>query len=88
MLEDVKAARIYVELPNGAWLIPGESPGCSGPTPGGACPVARHGAVRPCTGGVWFMPGSRGWRVELKTEDALCPLTFLDPLGPIALPLD
>jgi hypothetical protein len=88
MQEAMLPARVYVELPNGQWLVPGQTPGCPGPTASGECPVAREGAVRPCVGGAWFKPGSLGWRAEFVADDALCPLTVLDPLGPADVPLD
>jgi len=88
MTQDLLPVRVYVELPSGKWLVPGESPGCPGPTPTGACPVTRAGAARPCTGGTWFVPGERGWRFKFVGDDGVCPLAILDPLGPAPVPLD
>jgi len=88
MAEELLPSRVYVELPSGKWLVPGESAACPGPTSAGACPVAREGSVRPCAGGVWFLPGARGWRVKWTADDDLCPLAVLDPLGVAPVPLD
>jgi hypothetical protein len=88
MYKDLLPSRVYVELPSGKWLLPGQSAACPGPTPTGNCPVARPGAVRPCTRGVWFVPGEHGWRAEDVPDDGPCPLAWLDPLGPAPVPLD
>jgi len=88
MSEDLLPARVYVELPSGKWLVPGQSAACPGPTASGGCPVARVGAVRPCAGGVWFLPGDRGCRVKWSADSKVCPLAVLDPLGPAPVPLD
>jgi hypothetical protein len=88
MVEEMLSSRVYVELPSGKWLVPGQSAACEGPTPTGGCQVARTGAVRPCAQGVWFVPGPRGWRAEGVPDDGPCPLAMLDPLGPAPVPLD
>ena len=87
-MEETLPTRVYVELPGGDWLLPGQSPTCPGPAASGACPIKRVGAVRPCADGVWFMPGARGWRFKFVADTDLCPLAVLDPLGPAPVPLD
>ena len=88
-MDDLELApRVYAELPSGEYLIPGVSSACGGPTTIGLCSVSREGSVRPCEGAVWFFPGETGWRTASRAPGSVCPVAALDPLGPLAIPLD
>jgi hypothetical protein len=80
------AARCYAELPTGDILVPGVSGACAGPDAFGACALSAHD--RPCAGATWHYPGASGWRFEFRSEPAVCPVTILDPLGPLPVPQD
>ncbi len=79
-------ARCYAELPSGDILVPGVAGGCAGPDAFGAC--ALTAAARPCAGATWHYPGSAGWRFVFRNEADVCPVTILDPLGPLPIPQD
>ncbi len=79
-------ARCYAELPTGAILVPGISGECAGPDAVGAC--ALNVEDRPCAGATWHYPGSLGWRFVFRNDSDVCPVTILDPLGPLPVPQD
>jgi len=79
-------ARCYAELASGEILVPGVSPACAGPGAFGAC--SSESETLPCKGATWHYPGSAGWRFVFRTESNVCPVSILDPLGPVPIPLD
>ncbi len=79
-------ARTYAELPSGDILVPGISDQCAGPDVFGAC--AFNVENRPCAGATWHYPGSSGWSFVFRSNSNVCPLTILDPLGTLPVPLD
>ncbi len=79
-------ARVYAELPMGGILVPGTSGECPGPDAFGACALSLQ--ARPCGGATWHYPGSRGWRFVFRNDSTACPVTILDPLGPLPVPQD
>jgi hypothetical protein len=81
--------RVYAELPSGELLVPGEDASCGGPDSFGACPFPDTSTVRPCAGATWVYGGAeRGWRFKFHDDTSICPVTVLDPLGPVSCPLD
>ena len=79
-------ARCYAELLTGDILVPGVSGACAGPDEFGACALSVDD--RPCAGATWHYPGSSGWRFVFRGGTSVCPVTILDPLGPLPVPLD
>lgn len=79
-------ARVYAELPTGGVLVPGISGECPGPDAFGACTFGAED--RPCNGAIWHYPGSRGWQFTFRSDSIVCPVTVLDPLGPLPVPQD
>jgi hypothetical protein len=81
--------RVYAQLPSGEHLVPGAHALCPGPDAFGACPVADLPSGRPCAGATWhYNSAERGWHFEFASGSSVCPAAVLDPLGPIAVPLD
>ena len=80
------AARVYAELPTGGILVPGIWSECPGPDAFGVC--ALDVQERPCSGATWHYPGSQGWRFVFHNDSNVCPVTILDPLGPLPVPQD
>lgn len=81
--------RIYAELPSGERLLPGADARCPGPDTFGVCPLADAPSGRVCAGATWaYGSAERGWRFKFTGDASVCPVTVLDPLGPITLPLD
>jgi hypothetical protein len=78
--------RCYAELPSGDVLVPGVSGECPGPDAFGAC--AFNVQERPCGGATWRYPGLHGWRFVFRNDSDVCPVTILDPLGPLPVPQD
>jgi hypothetical protein len=83
---DPDSARCYAELTSGEILVPGVTAHCSGPDAFGCCD--RSTADRPCAGATWHYPGSAGWQFIFRADSELCPVTILDPLGPLPVPQD
>ena len=79
-------ARCYAELPSGAILVPGVTGECAGPDVFGACALST--GQRPCAGATWHYAGPAGWRFVFRDESDVCPVTILDPLGPLSIPQD
>ncbi|MBV8717892.1 MAG: hypothetical protein JO020_19730 [Chloroflexi bacterium] len=82
------SAGMYAVLPSGERLVPGKTAGCPGPDAYGACPHAEQGKPLPCAGATWYSPGPRGWQFTFQSDSSVCPVTVLDPLGPLAVPSD
>ncbi len=80
------SAACYAELPSGEILVPGVTAQCSGPDAFGCCD--RNTAERPCASATWHSPGSAGWRFVFRSDSDVCPVTVLDPLGPLPIPQD
>lgn len=79
--------RCYAELPTGHIIVPGVSPECPGPDPYGSCDLAPE--QRPCSGATWrYDGGDNSWRFIFRNDSEPCPVTMLDPLGPLAIPQD
>jgi hypothetical protein len=80
--------RVYAELPSGELVVPGET--CAGPDTYGMCPMAQNGVELPCAGATWHYAGEQGWTFAFNAEnaDGICPMTVLDPLGPLPVPGD
>jgi hypothetical protein len=75
-------ARVYAELPSGAFLAPRSSAdGCPGPDVFGTCPLAETTNEIPCAGAIWHYTGEQHWRFEFDRASATCPAAVLDPLG-------
>jgi hypothetical protein len=79
-------ARCYAELPTGTILVPGMTGDCPGPDTFGTC--AFDAPDRPCSGATWHYAGSRGWDFVFASDSDVCPVTILDPLGPLPVPQD
>jgi hypothetical protein len=82
--------RVYAELPTGEHVVPGAHPMCPGADRFGRCSVDDLPSGRPCAGATWHYLGSdqESWHFQFAGEPSLCPVTFLDPLGPVDTPLD
>jgi hypothetical protein len=78
-------ARVYAGLPTGG-IVPGISAECPGPDAFGTCAFSVQ--ERPCGGATWHYPGSRGWHFDFRNDSDICPVTILDPLGPLPVPQD
>jgi hypothetical protein len=78
--------RCYAELPSGDILVPGRSSECAGPDAFGTCALKIED--RPCVGATWYYPGPGGWRFVFRDDASICPVTILDPLGPLPVPQD
>jgi len=79
-------ARCNARLASGDILVPGVSPECSGPDAFGVCPHPSE--TRPCQGATWHYTGRAGWLFEFPGRSGVCPVSFLDPLGPLPIPGD
>jgi hypothetical protein len=79
-------ARCYAELPSGHILVPGVWGACPGPDAFGVCALSVQD--RPCAGATWYYPGPAGWRFVFRGDTNICPVTILDPLGPLPVPQD
>jgi hypothetical protein len=79
--------RVYAELSSGEYLVPGQTGQCAGPDVYGICPL-EDPAARPCKAATWHYGGPGGWSFHFVEDSTLCPITLLDPLGPLAVPLD
>jgi hypothetical protein len=79
--------RVYAELPSGEYLVPGTTAKCPGPGAFGGCPFDNP-AARPCSGATWHYAGAAGWSFHFVDDSEMCPVTVLDPLGALPLPLD
>jgi hypothetical protein len=83
----VPESRVYAELSSGEYLVPGQSGQCAGPDAYGICPI-EDPAARPCKSATWHYAGPRGWSFHFVEDTSLCPVTLLDPLGPLPTPRD
>ena len=80
--------RVYAELHDGKYLVPGASDRCAGPDNFGACPYVGTLSGLPCSGATWHYAGPHGWTFHFAEDSTVCPVTVLDPLGPLPVPLD